>query len=276
MMALYYIRKDFSTWRQKVEEANRIFFQPPLGSEEVLSIIKSVERKAPKGDEEGYKYTCKTQPMASHCQSKLCRTRRFGIGSAEEIPKLTGVTKLNTEPPLWFVNIGDLRIEATTDQLQQYVKFHALCMEKGNVCFRAMKQQDWLASLGDAMSHDVTILDVSPEVGLSGQFKELLDEFLTDRQIAEDKEELLRGLPWRDMESGKVFFKLSSLHTFLERQNFKSFTRSKITQRIKDLGGDKEFFHLKNNRGINVWFVPAAILPYNKALALPPLDKGPI
>jgi hypothetical protein len=277
MMGLYYIRKEEGNWRRKLEEANRLFFNPPLDSGEVLSVINSIERKAPKGDSEGYKYTCKTQPMASHCNSKLCRTRKFGIGSSEEIPKLTGISKLNTEPPLWFVNIGDLRIEATTEQLQQYTKFHALCLEKGNVCFRAMRQQDWLAALGDAMQHEVTIIDISPEVGLTGQFKELLEEFLTDRATAENKDELLRGLPWRDIETEKVYFKLSALQSFLDRQNFKAFGRSKITQRIREIGGDREFFTLRDNRGINVWFVPTTALPYSSTpLPLPDLERGPL
>jgi hypothetical protein len=138
-----------------------------------------------------------------------------------------------------------------------------------------MKQPDWIALLGDAMQHDMTILEVSEEVGITGLFKEILDDFLTDRQIAEDKEELLRNLPWNDVEGGRIYFKLSALQTFLEKQNFKHYNRTKIVQRIKDLGGDHAFFNLKN-RGVNVWFIPTKVLPGVKELPLPELKKTPI
>lgn len=275
MMGLYFIRKDEATWRNKLDEANRQYFNPPLDSEEVNLVMKSIERKGGTNPEEGYKYTCRTQPMASHCNSKLCRGRRFGIGSEEEVPKLSGISKLNTEPPIWFANVGDVRVELTTEQLQQFYKFHAVYMEKGNVCFPAMKQSDWLAMVGVAMQTEVTILDVSPEVSLSGQFKELLEEFLTDRQVADDKEELLRGLPWRDVDEGRVYFKLSALEGFLTRQNFRHFTRSKISQRLKDLGGDHHFFNLKN-RGVNCWWIPLSILNNVIPFPLPKIERGPI
>lgn len=278
MMALYYIKVDDSTWKTRIEEANRLFFNPPLGSEEVLNVIKSVERKAPKEDEDtGYKYTCKTSPMAQHCNSKLCRGRRFGVGSADEVPKLTGIAKLNTEPPIWFINVGDMRIEANTDQLQNYYKFHLLCLEKGNICYRAMKQQDWLTVLGDALQHEVTILEVSPEVSLFGQFKELLEEYLTDRQVADDKEELARGLPWKDVENGSIYFKLSPFQNFLEKQNFKSFKRAQIVQRIRDMGGEHKFFTLKGNKGHNCWGLPMTSLSGDPTTySLPPIKKSPI
>lgn len=279
MFALYYIRKyGFEgPWRKHLEDANRLFFNPPLDAGEVSSVISSVIKKAPKDgeDETGYKYTCKTQPMASHCQSKLCRGRRFGIGSAEELPKISGVSKLESDPPLWFVNVGDVRIECTTQQLQQYTYFHALCMEKANTCFLAIKQPDWLVIVNGAMSHEVTSIEVPPEVGVFGHFKELLEEFTTDRQVADDKEELLRGLPWKDIEENRIYFKLSALQTFLDRQGFKHYNRTKLTQKIRELGGGDHFFNLKN-RGLNCWYVPVSVFSFPLVYSIPPIAKGPI
>lgn len=274
MMGIYYARKNESTWEKELEDANRKYINPPLSSDEVVSVIRSIKKKSPKQEEEGYRYTCKKHPMASHCNSKLCRGRKYGVGTSEEVPKLSGISKLNTEPPIWFINVNDMRVEASTDQLQNYFKFHALCMEKGNVCYRAMKQQDWLTILGDAMQNETTIIEVSSEVSVYGQFKELLDEFLTDRQLAEDKEELVRNLPWKDVESNRVYFRLSALQSYLERQNFKHFNRAKLVQRIRDLGGDNHFFNLKN-RGINVWYVPYSSLPPPPGISLPEIKKGP-
>lgn len=274
MMALYYIRKyDISgDWRKHLEDVNRRLLKPPLDATEVASIIRSIEKK---GAEEGYKYTCKTQPMVSHCNSKLCRGRRYGIGSDEETPKLTGVTKLDTEPPLWFINIGDLRIEATTDQLQNYMKFHALCMEKGNVCYRAIKQPDWMIMVGDVMRNEVTVIDVPPDSGITGHFKELLEEYLVDRLIGDDEEDLLRGIPWRDTESNRIYFTLSPLQSFLEKQGFKHYNRSRIIQKLKELGATNLSLSLKG-RDRTVWFVGSDKYGPPPSYETPPIPKTPI
>jgi len=272
MMALYYTRVDEEHWKDRLEDANRLFFNPPLTSEEVMNTIKSVEKK---GVSDGYRYTCKTQPMASHCFSKICRGRRYGIEGSDEVPKISGISKMKTDPPIWFVTLGDLNIEATTDQLQNFYRFQALALDRG-VCFQTMKQSDWILLLGDAMQQGVDEIESTPDIGISGQFKELLEEFLTDRQIADDKEELLRNIPWKDTDEQKVFFKLSALQNFLDRQNFKHYSRGKLTQRIKDLGGGHQFFILQKNRGVNTWFIPLAILPESPTYQLPEIKKGPI
>ena len=275
MMGLYYIRVDEATWRERLEEANRKFFAPPLDSKEVSILIQSIEKKGGRDPENGYRYTCKTQPMASHCNSKLCRGRRFGVGTAEETPRISGLSKMTSDPPIWFMSVGDHRVELSTDELQNYYRFQAKLMEKGT-CFRTMKQADWIILVSDAMAHGIEIVDVPEDVGISGQFKELMDEFLTDRQLAEDKEELLRNLPWIDSDKKRVYFKLSALQGFLEKQNFKHYTRGKLVSRIKDLGGDHQFFTLKGGRGLNVWFLPFSVLPNTPVYSVPELKKGPI
>ncbi len=73
MMALYYKRAHPSDWKEQVESANHRFFGPPLASEEVTGVLKSVAKKS-------YEYTCAAEPMRSVCNSDLCRTRTFGVG----------------------------------------------------------------------------------------------------------------------------------------------------------------------------------------------------
>jgi hypothetical protein len=275
MIGLYYIRVNETTWRERLEEANRLFFQPPLDSKEVSLIIQSIEKKGGRDPENGYKYTCRTQPMAGHCNSKLCRGRKYGVGTAEETPRVSGISKMTSDPVIWFISVGDHRIELTTDELQNYYRFQAKLMEKGTT-FRTMKQSDWIVLVADAMQQGIELVEVPADAGISGHFKELLEEFLTDRQMAEDKEELLRNLPWKDDEKQRVYFKLSALQSFLEKQNFKAYTRGKLVSRIKDLGGDHHFFLLKNGRGLNTWFLPLSVLPNAPVYSIPELKKGPI
>ena len=49
-------------------DINIKYMQPPLGAQEVLTVGKQLQRK-------DYFYRCNDQPIASHCNSPLCRTR---------------------------------------------------------------------------------------------------------------------------------------------------------------------------------------------------------
>ena len=69
-----FLRKKFpDDWEKRLENMNIKYMQPPLGAQEVLTVGKQVQRK-------DYFYKCNDQPIASHCNSPLCRTRKFGIG----------------------------------------------------------------------------------------------------------------------------------------------------------------------------------------------------
>src|SRR6185295_2315154 len=88
MMALYYKRADTENWKERLESANRLFFKPPLPSSEITGVINSCEKK-------DYEYTCKEEPMKSHCDSVTCRMRKFGVGKGGEYPVITSLSKLD-------------------------------------------------------------------------------------------------------------------------------------------------------------------------------------
>ena len=79
---------------------------PPLPNGEVQQLLKSIGRK-------GYdKYRCKLPPIVDVCNASLCRTKKFGVGGDEELmPKLGNLTKYNSNPPQYFLNVGEEIIE---------------------------------------------------------------------------------------------------------------------------------------------------------------------
>ena len=76
------------------------------------------------------------------------------------------------------------------------------------------------------------------------------------------------GKPWS--EDGYTYFRLKDLQNFLNRQNFKDYTRTQITARIiamnnNDAKAAKGFFNIKG-KGVNLWRVPEYALidgPYD-------------
>ncbi len=265
---VYYKRARPDDWERALEELNATMAQP-LPADEVASVQKSLIKKE-------YQYTCKTEPMASHCDSLVCRGRRFGVGEGSAIPIIAGLSKLDTEPPIWFADVEDKRIEATTIQLQNYSQFHALCMERVHRCYTAMKQSDWLVILGMAMSN-LTLIDAPPEVGISGTFLEMLEDFLTNRAAAERRDDIVSGRPWLDEEGDaapklpkmpRYYFRLRDLQAHINREGVKDMNRRWMAERIKALGGAHHQFMIKgHNRGC--WWVPAACLSPAPKLDLP-------
>lgn len=267
MMGVYFKRADPSGWQDKVDEANRLHMKPPLAAEEVTGVTRSLERR-------DYEYTCKVDPMKDHCHSAKCRTRKFGVGKGGEYPVISGLSKMSIEPAIWFVDVMDTRLMLSSLELQNYQLFHRACMERGNKCFRAMAQKDWLAVLSEAMENVVSV-EAPPDAGAEGQFLELLEEFCTNRRRGTKQEDLLRGVPFEDDETGRYYFRLQDFDEHVNRKGVRDLTRGKITQRIRDLGGAHDFFNVKG-RGVNVWWVERSRLSQTPQLDVPEIKKSPI
>lgn len=262
-----FAKKKYGTqWVETLERWNRDHFDPPLPSAEVQQIIKSHERKE-------YNYTCREHPLSSHCNSTLCRTRKYGVGGDDDFPVISGLSVLDTEPPLWFLDVDDQRLELTTDELQNFKAFHRVCMERLFRCFRMMKQDQWLQIVSIAMREAVKI-DAPEEVGVSGQFYELVEQFVMNRHRGEQKEDLLVGRPWLDEEEGRHYFRLIDLMRYLESSGFKTLNRAQVTTRLKDRGGGRHFFNFKG-KGVNCFYIPDTFSPVPDA-PLPPIKREPI
>lgn len=264
-MGIYYKKKFPEEWKTKLEEANYRYLTPPGTMEGLLSVIRSLERK-------DYLYKCKDVPCVNYCNSSVCRTRRFGIGADGDYPTLGGIAVLDGDPPLWFVDVQDIRIELSTDELQKYPLFHAKCMEKIHKTFRAMKQDAWLSALGEAMA-SITVIEVPEDISKRGHFMEILNEFLTNRQRGEKRDDLFSGKPIE--EDGKHYFRIRDLLGALDRGGLRGLTRAHVVQRIKDIGGGHQGFHIRD-KYINVWFVPADALPGSSSITLPVIGSSPL
>jgi hypothetical protein len=249
-LAIYCKKKYGSDWQARLEELNREVMSPPLPHQEVAAVVRSVEKKE-------YQYPCKDEPICSHCNAVACRARKYGVSWSENVPMISGLAMLESDPPIWFVDVEGERLEVTTSDLQNFKLFHKLCMER-MICYTMLKQDTWLAIVAEAMK-DAQRIGVPPEVGTKGQFEEHLEDFCTNRHRGERREDILSGKPWEDEERGRHYFRLRDLQGHLERAGFKSYTRGQITARLRGMGGDHDFFNL-DGKGTNVWWVPRGVV----------------
>jgi hypothetical protein len=246
-----YLKRRFpDDWHTKIEEINRDHMQPPLAATEILTLQKTLKNKE-------YGYRCNEQPLVNHCNSALCRTRKYGIGSTGGMPMFGTLSKFESDPPIWFLDVEDGRLELETEDLQNQQRFQRKCMNALNRMPPVLKPPTWQQVVQQLLDN-VELIEVSNEVSTEGQFHELLESFCTDRSQAKNKDEIMLGKPWS--EDGYTYFRLKDLQAFLTRNNFKDYTRTQITARIiamnnNDAKAAKGFFNIKG-KGVNLWRVP--------------------
>ena len=256
-LGVYYRLASPNDWKTLLEEHNQKYCNPPLAAREIVTIQNQLDKK-------DYYYTCKMEPLHGHCNRALCRTRKHGVGNSNGAARLLGgLTVVESEPPVWFVDVDGSRLELSTKQLQMQLEFQRACMEQMYRMPTKMKEADW-RDLVDNLLDTATRIPVPEELTHKGQFIELMEMFCTSRIRAHAPEELLTGKPWT--EEGYTYFKLSALQEFLKRSGFVHYTRGQITERIKEMNAgetaDKEYRFKDDKdtwRKVRVWFVPEVV-----------------
>jgi hypothetical protein len=233
-------------WEQLVESYNIKYMIPPLRSDEVQTVIRSLKKK-------DYIYTCSKAPVKPYCNSAICRLRKYGVGVNSSMPILTSLTKYNSSPPVWFMDVdGGGRLELSTDDLQNQSRFQKRCMERLNLMPPQINRTAWQQMLQHLLDN-VVIIDAPVDSSAKGQLIEYLEKFCTGRAQARSKDELLLGKPW--LENKKHYFRMSDFMAFLERNHFKEFKVNQIAAIFKDKGAQHHFFILKG-KGVNCWAFP--------------------
>jgi len=251
-VGIYLKRAEGTNWEDKMLEYNMKYFDPPLGMGEIQIISKQLQKK-------DYKYKCKDAPINSFCNSGLCRSRKFGIGAdSADTPQMSSLSKYNSEPPLWFMDINGKRVELETDSLFNQIAFQKACVEKVNMLPPTLRRQDWEGLLNALLREMVElehIVEATEDTSISGRFADLMEEFCTHLQQAMDRDEILLGRPWTCEEEGKVYFRIKDIEPFLRRNNFLSLSAPKMAQRLRDMGGEPSSLFLKG-RATRTWRLP--------------------
>jgi len=251
-IGIYLKKANPHDWDTKLMEYNNKYFHPPLGLTEIQIIVKQLNKK-------DYLYKCKDAPINSFCNSSLCRTRKYGIGgNGPDSPAITSLSKYNSEPPLWFLDVNGRRLELDTDSLYNQNLFQKACIDKINVLPPTLRKQDWeqvLNSLLREMVETEQIQEAPEDTSVTGRFMDLLEEYTTHLQQAMDRDEILMGRPWTDDVEAKTYFRFKDLETFLKRNNFLGMPLSRMAQRIRDIGGEPCTLYLKG-RQTRCWRIP--------------------
>lgn len=250
-VAVFFKMAREDDWKNAVREYNISSFTPPLKPGEVDTIIASVDRR-------DYAYNCDELPISAHCSRGLCNKRRFGIArlrsdhSIKAFPEMTNLRKILTDPPRWLINIEGTDVELATEDLMQMPRLRKELFEKLNMVIPIIKVTDYDDILRKLISQSTQIL--APEdAGTRGQFNMLVEMFLSRSRSAEEREDILQGLPFA--EKGRIFFRSADLLSFLERKKFHKYSTAEVYSQLRASGA--EHCALRTKKAVlKVWSMP--------------------
>ena len=151
-VGVYLKKANPEKWETEIEDYNRKYVSPPLPAQEVLTLISTLRKKE-------YNYKCSDEPIKSYCNVAKCRTCKFGVGGGGAAPTFSSLAKLDSKPPLWFLSIDDKRLELSTEQLQNQIKFQRVCMETLNIMPPRMNDRGWQALIQNLMDNGMEIIE---------------------------------------------------------------------------------------------------------------------
>lgn len=250
--AVYYKQKYPDNFEDKTMEANYKYFKPPLSKKEVEGIIKGVRKKE-------FFYRCNEYPIVQYCNKTDCRTRKYGIGSCSvgsEI-NIDSLTKyISSDGSVrWYAEFQGNRIKLLTTELMNQKILILKMLDATNLIFAPVKQPEWLKKIELLLKNCEVYydpVDASPK----GQFKELLDSFLTSNTYAKKRSDLCKYSLYLDEKNKEMYFQSVSLFQYLKNKRFYFNSENEIWHWIKEFDGRNEQIKVKN-KSMRVWIVPA-------------------
>jgi hypothetical protein len=253
MLRSFFQKKYPDDWEEAFNWANYRLLQPVGTEEKKKSLLHRKDKR--------YNYTCHEIPMVDHCDSKTCRTRKFGVGAGEGGRNDywdMGLVMMRKVPAVYFANVGNSRLVLKPDDLQNVRSFRRVCLENGEDYPEMLKQPEW----DKIVKHNMqTMTIIEPYTFLQTHAEEtaLLISFLDSKIIylvREKGNEFLNGLIGDDVriKDGRVHFKEKPLMRFCEYK-MKSVTQ---IDRLKHFLSEKGRKSDKNHTGFFrfVWSLP--------------------
>ena len=198
--------------------------------------------------------------------------REYGIGGIGggmtiEVDAITKYETENKSSVRWYVEMQGERIEVTTQQLLDQRQLQKMCVEKLNKCPSLMPGLKWEKRINELLQSVEVIVDPD-DASPQGQFEKALDAFLTGKVQARQKDEIMNGKPWHNVEEQKVYFRSEDLFIYLEARRYRYSSQHQIWSWLRNSGGDRKAFRIKG-KAVKVWSFPAPEFYEDEDLDIP-------
>jgi hypothetical protein len=184
-------------WQERVLSFNSESVNPPLRSDEVRKIIKSVATKE-------YDYMCKAV-KAFYCDQTECKKREFGIGETVTDIGITNIEKIDGEKPIYRITIDDKKFTCDFKTLYAYHLFRQTAFASINRFLPAMKQGEWEDVLGDLLQ-SMEITEAAADTEMRDRVIKHFQNWCAQSVTTDDLDNALAtGIPYYDGKTSIVF-----------------------------------------------------------------------
>ena len=207
-----FAKKKWKNWKEKVSWFHENYMTGELDQAEIDIVKKQHEKK-------DWGYKCKDEPMCSHCDKALCRTRKHGIGNAPTFPELSDLQEIILENPYYYLNVDGKRLKLDSPKhLRQPSLFEEACIAGVGILPPTMKTKDWKALVNGLLAGR-EIIEAPEGMKTEDQLLEHLEDYCSDRRQTKRKEDIERGNVWSDEESHHFKFR-HFFHDHLQRRRW--------------------------------------------------------
>ena len=232
----YAKRKWPENWQSKINAFNYKYFRKhPEGTLE----DKIVQGKIKFNDGKELGFKCNEEPMCNHCDKKLCRTRKFGIGGESVFPVLSDLQKVLLDEPYYWVNVDGDRVKLDNiDYLMEQRLFRRTVAKQINKKPKRVIVKEFEKYV-DQLLQGVEEVDAPVGSSKIDQLKNHLEDYCIQRSIGSvTKKDILNGAVYTEDEKN-IFTFHRFFHGHLTKKKWKE--DYQVTQQmLKEHSGCEE------------------------------------
>jgi hypothetical protein len=265
-VAFYFKLKDADNWQDDIQVFNREQILPPLPINEINNIIQSHMRR-------DVNYQCSKEPLAGVCDKRKCKLRQYGVDAKKTLNlRFDGLTKINTKPPRYLLNVEGIRIELESAEiLMSQNKLTVAIVEQANLVMEPLPAKKWLDVITNLVAEQ-EIVEVPVEASAEGQFYLYLRDYF-DRRAVDDRDGVAQGNVW--IHNGKAHFQPKEFLEYLRRQNFRDISSTKAWFLCQQISATSLKMRIKGGSS-SVWVVPLSRIDdlQNEKFDVPKFDDA--
>jgi len=242
-VGVYFKKAEPDTWKDLLQAYNLKYLDQPLSAKELDTISKSVGRK-------DYQYKCKDDPIKSVCEAELCKTRLYGIKTAEErlrdkaarieIP-IDGLIKYLTDPVTWGLKVAHRIINVNSAELLCYAQLRKYLLEHLMMVPPNIKPDIWEIKL-KSLIDNAEVVEVSEDSGDLQLMTEMIAEFVNNGSANERMlDSQCAYLKWDEEEKGSVaYITTKSIREYLMGMKINNIPVARLALLLKQSGWESK------------------------------------
>jgi hypothetical protein len=235
-----FFQKKFDNWQEQLKKYNKKLDSPIKETELETNIIRQLEKGV-------VFYQCKTE-LADYCDEKNCNAKESFLNSID----FGKIQRLDTQPPVWIVEIEKKTIKFSSEELLTQRKFKIKVFDYCSIIIPTVKSSTWEKFITEKLE-DLEIQEAPPDASEDNEFYSTLEEYCCRMSNTRNDSDVLNGKVI--IHKDRNYFKSTGLRNYFKKKGLSNYKNNKCFEFIKEIGGGSDVKRIED-RIYRLWFVP--------------------